>query len=124
MEHKLASPVSDPLYTQVSSGGEYCDPDLKHPDSPQSGMTASGFYTGESEALAEGYTMDAFFISDGRSRRKGDGESHASPSRPYPPGIHPGGKILKFLMPAFPVLCILYTQTLYLYIFLPYFHLK
>ena len=55
---------------------------------------------------------------------QGDGESHASPSRPYPPGIHPGGKILKFLMPAFPVLCILYTQTLYLYIFLPYFHLK
>uniref|UniRef100_A0A3Q2NYY5 Transcriptional repressor scratch 1 n=1 Tax=Fundulus heteroclitus TaxID=8078 RepID=A0A3Q2NYY5_FUNHE len=72
MEHKLASPVSDPLYTQVSSGGEYCDPDLKHPDSPQSGMTASGFYSGESEALAEGYTMDAFFISDGRSRRKGE----------------------------------------------------
>ncbi|XP_061759995.1 transcriptional repressor scratch 2 [Nerophis ophidion] len=71
MEHK---PVSDPLYTHVSSGGEYCDPDLKHPDSPQSGMTASGFYSGESEALSEGYTMDAFFISDGRSRRKGDGE--------------------------------------------------
>uniref|UniRef100_A0A3Q3QT70 Transcriptional repressor scratch 1 n=1 Tax=Monopterus albus TaxID=43700 RepID=A0A3Q3QT70_MONAL len=67
MEHKLASPVSDPLYTQVSSGEEYCDPDLKHPDSPQSGMTASGFYSGESEALAEGYTMDAFFISDGRA---------------------------------------------------------
>ncbi|CAI5648328.1 transcriptional repressor scratch 2 [Oreochromis niloticus] len=81
MEHKLASPVSDPLYTQVSSGGEYCDPDLKHPDSPQSGMTASGFYTGESEALAEGYTMDAFFISDGRSRRKGDGESRGGGSR-------------------------------------------
>lgn len=81
MEHKLASPVSDPLYTQVSSGGEYCDPDLKHPDSPQSGMTASGFYTGESEALAEGYTMDAFFISDGRSRRKGDGESREGGSR-------------------------------------------
>uniref|UniRef100_A0A1A7Z2Z5 Transcriptional repressor scratch 1 n=1 Tax=Iconisemion striatum TaxID=60296 RepID=A0A1A7Z2Z5_9TELE len=81
MEHKLASPVSDPLYTQVNSGGEYCDPDLKHPDSPQSGMTASGFYTGESEALAEGYTMDAFFISDGRSRRKGDGEARGSSSR-------------------------------------------
>ncbi|KAI3357744.1 hypothetical protein L3Q82_016149 [Scortum barcoo] len=81
MEHKLASPVSDPLYTQVSSGGEYCDPDLKHPDSPQSGMTASGFYSGESEALAEGYTMDAFFISDGRSRRKGDGESRGGGSR-------------------------------------------
>ncbi|KAM9828490.1 transcriptional repressor scratch 2 [Syngnathus typhle] len=75
MEHK---PVSDPLYTHVSSGGgEYCEPDLKHPDSPQSGMTASGFYSGESEALDEGYAMDAFFISDGRSRRKGDGgEGH------------------------------------------------
>ncbi|XP_070696349.1 transcriptional repressor scratch 2 [Pempheris klunzingeri] len=79
MEHKLASPVSDPLYTQVSSGGEYCDPDLKQPDSPQSGMTASGFYSGESEALTEGYTMDAFFISDGRSRRKGDTESPGTP---------------------------------------------
>ncbi|KAK9515065.1 hypothetical protein VZT92_025736 [Zoarces viviparus] len=81
MEHKLASPVSDPLYTQVSSGEEYCDPDLKQPDSPQSGMTASGFYSGESEALAEGYTMDAFFISDGRSRRKGDSESREGGSR-------------------------------------------
>ncbi|XP_077465976.1 transcriptional repressor scratch 2 [Stigmatopora argus] len=78
MEHKL---VSDPLYTHVSSGGEYCDPDLKHPDSPQSGMTASGFYSGESEALDEGYTMDAFFISDGRSRRKGDGEAREGGSR-------------------------------------------
>ncbi|XP_060930087.1 transcriptional repressor scratch 2 [Limanda limanda] len=81
MEHKLASPVSDPLYTPPSSGGEYCDPDLKQPDSPQSGMTASGFYSGESEALSEGYTMDAFFISDGRSRRKGDTESRGGGSR-------------------------------------------
>lgn len=79
MEHKLEAPVSEPLYAQVSGGGgegeEYCDPDLETPDSPQSGMTASGFYSGEAEALAEGYTMDAFFISDGRSRRKGDAES-------------------------------------------------
>ncbi|KAL1020945.1 hypothetical protein UPYG_G00006730 [Umbra pygmaea] len=75
VELKLASPISDPLYTQVNSGGEeYCEPDLEHPDSPQSGMTASGFYSGEAEALTEGYTMDAFFISDGRSRRKGDGD--------------------------------------------------
>ncbi|KAG7281091.1 hypothetical protein CRUP_027628, partial [Coryphaenoides rupestris] len=75
-EHKLASPVSDPLYAPVAggSGEDYCDPDLEHPDSPQSGMTASGFYSGESDALAEGYTMDAFFISDGRSRRKRDAE--------------------------------------------------
>ncbi|CAL8275533.1 unnamed protein product [Boreogadus saida] len=79
IEHKLASPVSDPLYAQgANSGGEeYCEPDLEHPDSPQSGMTASGFYSGESDALAEGYTMDAFFISDGRSRRKRDSESRS-----------------------------------------------
>ncbi|KAM6976689.1 transcriptional repressor scratch 2 [Aplochiton taeniatus] len=83
MEHKLASPVSDPLYTPESSGGEeYCDPDLEHPDSPQSGMTVSGFYNHrESEALTEGYTMDAFFISDGRSRRKGDAEGRGGSSK-------------------------------------------
>ncbi|XP_076132888.1 transcriptional repressor scratch 2 [Alosa pseudoharengus] len=73
MELKLASPVSEPLYPPSSGGGveEYCDPDLEHPDSPQSGKTDSGFYSGEAEALSEGYTMDAFFISDGRSRRRG-----------------------------------------------------
>ncbi|KAJ8369877.1 hypothetical protein SKAU_G00099050 [Synaphobranchus kaupii] len=76
MELKLASAVSEPLYSQVSNVGgeeEYCDPDMEHPDSPQSGMTATGFFSGEAEALTEGYTMDAFFISDGRSRRKADG---------------------------------------------------
>lgn len=26
---------------------------------------------------------------------RGEGESHSAPSRPYPPGIHPGGKTLK-----------------------------
>lgn len=77
-EKKLASPVSEPLYPPGSAGvggGEYCDPDLEHPDSPQSGQTDSGFYSGEAEgdgeAVSEGYTMDAFFISDGRSRRRG-----------------------------------------------------
>ncbi|KAK9970603.1 hypothetical protein ABG768_026531 [Culter alburnus] len=64
---------SDPLYSPVSSGGgEYCQPDLEHPDSPQSGLTARGYFSSESESLSEGYTMDAFFISDGRSRRKGE----------------------------------------------------
>ncbi|MBN3321641.1 SCRT1 protein, partial [Atractosteus spatula] len=78
---KLASAVSEPLYTQVSSGGEeYSDHDMEHPDSPQSGMTASGFFSGEAEALTEGYTMDAFFISDGRSKRKG-GRDRARPRR-------------------------------------------
>ncbi|KAJ8258147.1 hypothetical protein GJAV_G00193670 [Gymnothorax javanicus] len=76
MELKLASAVSEPLYSQVSAGGGeegYCDPDMERPDSPQSGMTATGFYSGEAEAVSEGYTMDAFFISDGRSRRKAEG---------------------------------------------------
>ncbi|KAI1897097.1 hypothetical protein AGOR_G00079610 [Albula goreensis] len=75
MELKLASAVSEPLYSQVSHGEEYCDHDMEHPDSPQSGLTASGFFSGEAEALTEGYTMDAFFISDGRSRRKGEAEA-------------------------------------------------
>ncbi|KAI7797643.1 hypothetical protein IRJ41_019527, partial [Triplophysa rosa] len=70
---KLGSGLSDPLYSPVSSGGgEYCQPDLEHPDSPQSGLTAPGYFSSESESLTEGYTMDAFFISDGRSRRKGE----------------------------------------------------
>ncbi|XP_023690642.1 transcriptional repressor scratch 2 [Paramormyrops kingsleyae] len=84
MELKLASAVSEPIYTQVSGGGggeEYCDHDMEHPDSPQSGMTGSGFLSGEAEALTEGYTMDAFFISDGRSRRKGDGEARGGGGR-------------------------------------------
>ncbi|KAJ8359181.1 hypothetical protein SKAU_G00157060 [Synaphobranchus kaupii] len=69
-------------YSQTSSGGEeYSDPDMEHPDmehpdSPQSGVTGSGFFSAEAEALTEGYTMDAFFISDGRSRRKGKTEDH------------------------------------------------
>ncbi|MBN3286883.1 SCRT1 protein, partial [Polyodon spathula] len=37
-------------------------------------MTATSFFSGEAEALTEGYTMDAFFISDGRSRRKSESE--------------------------------------------------
>ncbi|XP_055024962.1 transcriptional repressor scratch 2 [Misgurnus anguillicaudatus] len=70
---KLGSGLPDPLYSPVSSGGgEYCQPDLEHPDSPQSGLTARGYFSSESESLTEGYTMDAFFISDGRSRRKGE----------------------------------------------------
>ncbi|CAL1606477.1 unnamed protein product [Knipowitschia caucasica] len=81
LEHRL---VSDPLYSPVSGGEDYCDPDLKQPDSPQSGMTASGYYSGESDGPAEGYTMDAFFISDGRSRRKGDREHREPCSRESP----------------------------------------
>ncbi|KAL2103234.1 hypothetical protein ACEWY4_000102 [Coilia grayii] len=93
MELKLTSPVSEPLYPPASGGGaeEYCDPELEQPDSPQSGQTDSGFYSGEAEAeaeaeaLSEGYSMDAFFISDGRSRRRaaegGRGRGGAGGSR-------------------------------------------
>lgn len=28
---------------------------------------------------------------------RGEGESHSAPSRPYPPGIRPGGKTLNFV---------------------------
>ncbi|XP_066500911.1 transcriptional repressor scratch 2 [Hoplias malabaricus] len=74
LELKLASAVSDPLYAPVSSGGEeYCEPDLEHPDSPQSGLTARGYYSGEGESLSDGYiTAEGFYISDGRSRRRGE----------------------------------------------------
>ncbi|XP_017548949.1 transcriptional repressor scratch 2 [Pygocentrus nattereri] len=85
LELKLASAVSDPLYAPVSSGGEeYCEPDLEQPDSPQSGLTARGYYSGEAESLSDGYiTAEGFFISDGRSRRKGEGkESRKSAADP------------------------------------------
>ncbi|XP_043566750.1 transcriptional repressor scratch 1-like [Chiloscyllium plagiosum] len=38
------------------------------PDSPRSGL-ANGYFSGEA-AVSEGYSMDAFFITDGRSRRR------------------------------------------------------
>lgn len=34
---------------------------------------------------------------------RGEGESHSTPSRPYPPGIHPGGKTL-ILACVYPVI--------------------
>ncbi|KAJ8259017.1 hypothetical protein COCON_G00180290 [Conger conger] len=100
-------------YSQSSSGGEeYSEPDmehpdLEHPDSPQSGVTGSSFLSGEAEALSEGYTMDAFFISDGRSRRRvkaeepGRGEAtpeaeeeeeEAAPGAELGPGGVPGAR--------------------------------
>ncbi|XP_040288962.1 transcriptional repressor scratch 1 [Bufo bufo] len=59
-------PSPDALYTAVHS--EYGAPDSEPPDSPQSEITG-GYINGDT-AVSEGYSVDAFFITDGRSRRK------------------------------------------------------
>ncbi|XP_063065579.1 transcriptional repressor scratch 2 [Engraulis encrasicolus] len=108
VELKLASPmVSEPLYHSGPAGGDReqycCDPELEQPDSPQSGQTDSGFYSGDAEAEpvgaeSEGFSMDAFFISDGRSRRRpkeeedaeGDGEGDGDGDGEVSEGSSPG----------------------------------
>ncbi|OCT60348.1 transcriptional repressor scratch 2 [Xenopus laevis] len=60
-EGKFAS--SDPDYTQVHD-------DYSDPDSPQSSLS-TGYFSGET-AVTDSYSMDAFFISDGRSRRRSE----------------------------------------------------
>lgn len=55
-------PSPEPIYS------DYGAPDSDQPDSPQSEIS-SGYINGDN-AVSEGYTVDAFFITDGRSRRK------------------------------------------------------
>ncbi|XP_063153138.1 transcriptional repressor scratch 2 [Candoia aspera] len=55
---------SDPLYTPTQE-------DYSDPESPQSSLS-SQYFQGE-VAVTESYSMDAFFIIDGRSRRRGEG---------------------------------------------------
>lgn len=59
-------PSPDPLYDGIHS--DYGAPDSESPDSPGSEI-ADGYINGDT-AVSEGYTVDAFFITDGRSRRK------------------------------------------------------
>lgn len=59
-------PSPDPLYDGIHS--DYGAPDSESPDSPGS-ETTDGYINGDA-AVSEGYTVDAFFITDGRSRRK------------------------------------------------------
>lgn len=59
-------PSPDPLYDGIHS--DYGAPDSESPDSPSSEIT-DGYINGDA-AVSEGYTVDAFFITDGRSRRK------------------------------------------------------
>nr|XP_046168826.1 transcriptional repressor scratch 2-like [Oncorhynchus gorbuscha] len=57
-----AGPLYSPGSTGGSGGEDYSDHDMEQPDSPCSGMTT--------ESDSSSYTVDAFLISDGRSRRR------------------------------------------------------
>ncbi|KAG9276622.1 transcriptional repressor scratch 1b [Astyanax mexicanus] len=63
-------PSPGPLYDGLRSdyGGRDSD---SQPDSPQSALTG-GYINGDA-AVSEGYAADAFFITDGRSRRRASG---------------------------------------------------
>uniref|UniRef100_H3AYQ2 Scratch family transcriptional repressor 2 n=1 Tax=Latimeria chalumnae TaxID=7897 RepID=H3AYQ2_LATCH len=69
-EQRMIVTSQDSLYSRVNE--EFSDHDMEPPDSPHSALS-SGYFTGEA-AVSEGFSMDAFFITDGRSRRKS--ESH------------------------------------------------
>uniref|UniRef100_UPI00398ED2CB transcriptional repressor scratch 1-like n=1 Tax=Pristiophorus japonicus TaxID=55135 RepID=UPI00398ED2CB len=71
-EISLTTP--DPAYTKVDE--DYGDPEVPEPDSPQSGLT-TGYFNGEA-AVSEGYSMDAFFITDGRSRKRAESVARAA----------------------------------------------
>ncbi|KAM9364887.1 transcriptional repressor scratch 2-like [Pholidichthys leucotaenia] len=66
--HEPTRPSTGPLYSHGgSSGEEFSDHDMEHPDSPISSATA------ESDGIGpelEACTINAFLISDGRSRRR------------------------------------------------------
>ncbi|XP_040302740.1 transcriptional repressor scratch 2 [Herpailurus yagouaroundi] len=61
---------AEPAYPPAAPE-EYSDP-----ESPQSSLSAR-YFRGEA-AVTDSYSMDAFFISDGRSRRRRDFSSHFS----------------------------------------------
>ncbi|NXG24345.1 SCRT1 protein, partial [Grallaria varia] len=65
-EAALKVPSPGALYP--GGRGDYGAGDSEPPDSPHSGM-AGGYINGDA-AVSEGYAVDAFFITDGRSRRK------------------------------------------------------
>ncbi|XP_066481401.1 transcriptional repressor scratch 1-like [Tiliqua scincoides] len=85
---KVPSP-SGVLYPGAQ--GDYGAPDSDQPDSPHSEL-AGGYINGDA-AVSEGYAVDAFFITDGRSRRKaavgGGGGSRLGPAG-QGPGPGPG----------------------------------
>ncbi|NXT96240.1 SCRT2 protein, partial [Anhinga rufa] len=74
---------SPPAIYAGARRGDYGAGDSEPPDSPHSGM-AGGYINGDA-AVSEGYAVDAFFITDGRSRRK-------APSGPRNPPRHACGE--------------------------------
>ncbi|NXV72174.1 SCRT1 protein, partial [Atlantisia rogersi] len=69
---KVPSPASiyPPSHGDYGPGGVDSDP----PDSPNSTLTG-GYINGDA-AVSQGYAVDAFFITDGRSRRKAGASGH------------------------------------------------
>ncbi|NWI69690.1 SCRT1 protein, partial [Todus mexicanus] len=70
---KVPSPAA--IYPVVARG-DYGPGDSEPPDSPSSGL-AGGYINGDA-AVSEGYAVDAFFITDGRSRRKASASSSSA----------------------------------------------
>ncbi|XP_062986019.1 transcriptional repressor scratch 1 [Elgaria multicarinata webbii] len=68
-------------------GGDYGAPDSEPPDSPHSEL-AGGYINGDA-AVSEGYAVDAFFITDGRSRRKAAVVGGAASRLGQPPAQQP-----------------------------------
>ncbi|XP_032297625.1 transcriptional repressor scratch 1 [Coturnix japonica] len=77
---KVPSPTS--LYPP-SRGADYGASDSDPPDSPRSALTG-GYINGDA-AVSEGYAVDSFFITDGRSRRKTPNGSSSPQGAPRPP---------------------------------------
>eukprot|EP00076_Gallus_gallus_P012267 XP_015129429.2 transcriptional repressor scratch 1-like [Gallus gallus] len=78
--------ASDPLQVPLPptlyppTGPDFGTPDSDPPDSPSSPLTA-GYINGDA-AVSEGYAVDSFFITDGRSRRKTPQNGPDQPPKP------------------------------------------
>ncbi|KAI5607018.1 scratch family zinc finger 1a, partial [Silurus asotus] len=70
-ETGIKVPSPGPIYESLHS--DYGAPDSDQPDSPRSEIS-TGYINGDN-AVSEGYTVDAFFITDGRSRRRAVGSA-------------------------------------------------
>ncbi|MCI4391873.1 hypothetical protein PGIGA_G00139430 [Pangasianodon gigas] len=73
-ENGIKVPSPGPIYESLHS--DYGAPDSDQPDSPRSEIS-TGYINGDN-AVSEGYTVDAFFITDGRSRRRAVGSARSA----------------------------------------------
>ncbi|NXI35271.1 SCRT1 protein, partial [Galbula dea] len=76
---EAALKVPSPAAIYPVARGDYGPGDSEPPDSPRSAL-AGGYINGDA-AVSEGYAVDAFFITDGRSRRKASSSSSSSSPR-------------------------------------------